>query len=121
MARKKKEAGGLNGSNAKGKGILVELVPVKSEKTIETYCNYINVAHSPWDFSMACGLFTPHRGSIPKSLVEKKMVEVPIELEIKVPVNLVPALIRALEDQKSKYEESFGPIIEPGQKPRRKR
>jgi hypothetical protein len=85
----------------------VRLEPLESASVY--YVNYIEVANSPQDFSLICGRL-PGKLSAEKTEEAKKLGVLVIEPEVQliIPITLVPGLIKALTIQKEKYEKLFG-------------
>ena len=80
-----------------------------SESTAVYYVNFIEVATTPQDFSVICGRL-PGKLSATK-LEEVKEVGVLVlepDVQIVIPVTLVPGLIRILTAQKELYEKIYG-------------
>lgn len=89
----------------KVKQIKVELVPNLTSKFGRVYSNFIQVSHSPWDFTLRfCD--APPGGDIPR-LRQGNKVEIPTLAEVVIPVTLISPLIRALNDQNEKYIKAF--------------
>ncbi|MFQ5895290.1 MAG: DUF3467 domain-containing protein [Nitrospinota bacterium] len=92
-------------------GIEIKITPLVTEDTPYHYCNYVTVTHSPYDFTLSLI-------KIPTSLkpdqVEAAKKGEPVALEpiiqMVISPRLVPGLIKALNEQKSKYEARFGSL-----------
>jgi len=80
-----------------------------SESTSVYYVNFIEVATTPQDFSVICGRL-PGKLSATKLEEVKDVGALVIEpdVQIVIPVTLVPGLIRILTAQKELYEKIYG-------------
>ncbi len=84
----------------------IEVIPVPTEKTVKKYANFVNVAHTGFDFILRF----VHMASYEPETEGLKNIRVPIDVEVAIPVSLMPGLISACEDQLKKYEERFGVV-----------
>jgi len=83
----------------------IELVPNLNAKLGRVYSNFIQVSHSPWDFTLRfCD--APPGGDIPK-LMKGGKVEIPTVVEVVIPAILISDLIRVLDEQNEKYMKAF--------------
>lgn len=89
------------GKNGKKEEAQVQLTPNLPAKLGRVYSNFIEISHSPWDFTVRfCD--APPGSDIPR-LRKGDKVEVPTIVEVVIPVNLMPGLIKALSEQNEKY------------------
>jgi hypothetical protein len=99
------KANGRNGGQKK-KTVKVELVPSLQPKGGRIYSNFMQISHSPWDFTVRfCD--APPGGNIPRTNKDLKF-EIPNLVEIIIPVNVMPGLIGALQTHLEKYEKAYG-------------
>jgi hypothetical protein len=91
--------------------ILVKIHPDLKPDTPFYYINYASVSHSEYDFSISV-LRTPAQLTPEQTELANKGDAVPVEpiLQLIVPPRLIDGLIKALNIQKEKYEEEYGPI-----------
>ncbi len=84
-------------------------IKIKSDDNLQakrTYSNYVEVHHTPWDFSL--------RFSDAPPIYDKREIKsdgsysVPLVKEIVIPVSLVPGLIEALKKQLEKFNKDYG-------------
>lgn len=85
------------------KGIEVTLVPNEDIPPSRIYSNFIQVAQTPYDFSLKFCDATPLSGS--KKVGGKVTHPIPIVAEIAIPFNLMPAFIKALQTQYEIYKD----------------
>jgi|GEM_PF-2896222 len=93
------------GKNKKKKKTQVQmkLIPSLPAKLGRIYSNYIEVSHSPWDFTIRfCD--APPGSDVPR-LRKGNKLEIPTIIEVIIPANLISGLINALTDQNEKYSK----------------
>lgn len=78
-----------------------------------SYANHAEVGHSPHEFFI---LFTRLPGKVPSGRLESAKatgeLHIDAQVQVLIPPSLVGGLIKALTDQRDKYEKEFGPINE---------
>jgi hypothetical protein len=94
-----------------GRGRQARVGPIRMPDYLRpVYANYVNVNHTPWDFRLVFAVVTT---SIPGEEQPSEGEEVVLHpagvAEVIVPANLMHGFISALQDNFSKYLESFGP------------
>lgn len=94
------------GESKKQEQIQIELIPDLNAKLGRIYSNYIQISHSPWDFTLKC-CDAPSGADILRLKTDNK-VNIPNLVEIVIPVNLISGLIKALTDQSEKYIKEYG-------------
>jgi hypothetical protein len=73
------------------------------------YVNYIEVGASPQDFSIICArLPAKLSGAKKEEVKELGALVIEPEVQVVIPVTLVPGIIRALTTQKEIYEKLYG-------------
>ena len=91
----------------------IKLLPSSQPKLGRIYSNYIQVAHSLWDFTLRFCDAPP--GSDLPTLAKDGKAEIPNLIDILIPVNLMPGLIKALQDNYDMYlknvEREKGKIV----------
>lgn len=87
------------------KGIEVTLTPNSDIPQKRTYSNFIQVAQTPYDFSLMFCDATPI--STGNNTDEKIIHDIPIVAEIVIPFQLVPGFIKALQVQYSIYKDNI--------------
>jgi hypothetical protein len=75
------------------------------------YVNYVAVTHTPYDFCIGVARI-PSQLTSEQAELAKKGEPVPIEatLQLIIPSQLIDGLIKALADQKQKYEENLAKV-----------
>lgn len=86
-------------------GIEVILEPTETIPQKRIYSNYVQITHTPYDFSLRfCDAIPLHRDN---DTGGKVMHPIPIVAEIALPFNLIPGLIKALQTRYKLYEHSL--------------
>lgn len=111
----KKKSSGRQFEPVPVKEIVTTKVQVIHPETLTAfYSNYVEVAHSEYEFSLSFS-------KLPSKLRPQQLLDVqagqPLVLEpqllIDIPTRLVKGLIRALEAQVSRYETRYGELPDP--------
>jgi uncharacterized protein DUF3467 len=93
------------------KEIPIKITPSVSEATPSFYCNFATVSHGQFDFVLTfVKVPTPLSDIQIESAQRDRRLLVDASLQIVVAPKFLPKLISALDEQKRKYEESFGAI-----------
>jgi hypothetical protein len=96
-----------NNGKKKGKTKALQLIPNLPAKLGRVYSNFVEISHSPWDFTLRfCD--APPGSDVPRlKLKDGNKVEIPTTIEVIIPVNLMSGLIEALQAQNKTYLETF--------------
>ena len=91
------------------KGRRIRLRPEPIEKGPEpVYANFVQVNHTPWDFTFHFGNFF-----LPPE-VPQEPPEFPLEVKsvarVTIPTKLIKGIVRALETNIKRHEESYGTL-----------
>lgn len=86
-------------------GIEVTLEPNETISSKRIYSNFIQVAQTPYDFSLKFCDAIPLSGN--NNVGKKVMHSIPIVAEIALPINLIPGFINALQVQYKLYEDNI--------------
>lgn len=109
----RKARSGTQSLAASGKEISVKPVLDVSEDSGFVYANHAEVGHSRHEFFV---LFAKIPSKIPRSRLEivKASGELHFDASVQlvIPPSLIGGLIKALSDQRAKYEKEFGPIMD---------
>jgi hypothetical protein len=78
------------------------------------YSNFLGVWHSPYEFTLDfCVMMPPQPGEAEGRVV----MPCRVVSRVKIPVTLVFDVLRALNENMTRYEESYGEIKRPGPSP----
>jgi hypothetical protein len=73
------------------------------------YSNFCSVQNSPFDFTLTFCEMLPIGEREVQQAQATQTVKAPVRARLVVPVQMVPGLIAALQDNFRLYQESFGP------------
>jgi hypothetical protein len=74
-----------------------------------TYSNFCAIQNSPFDFTLTICEMLPLGEKQVREAQSTQTVKAPVRARLVVPVQMVPGLIAALQDNFRLYQESFGP------------
>jgi hypothetical protein len=92
---------------ADSKQINFTIVPDESANGPRVYANFCAVSHTPFDFTLTFCEMTPLSEQDVRQAEAEHVVRAPARARIVVPVQVVPNLIAALQDQLRAYSESY--------------
>ena len=88
------------------KEIQVELIPSLEPKLGRAYANYVQISHSPWDFTIRfCQ--APSVADVVRLKRPGNKVEIPNIVELIIAPDLMPAIIEVLKIQYEKYLKEY--------------
>ena len=90
-------------STKAGKSVKINLVPSDELLPSRLYANYVQVGQSPYDFSLRFCDVTPI-SDLKKVIKNEGIHEIPVVAEIAIPFDVMPPLIKALQEQYKKYQ-----------------
>ena len=92
----------------------VELhIEVPPELEAGTYANVLNVWHTAYEFTLDFGVM--QQVAEPEDPEEAVHVPVRVSSRVRIPVTLLFEVLKALNQNMTNYEATFGPIREPEQ------
>jgi len=74
------------------------------------YSNFCAIQNSPFDFTLTFCEMLPLGEKQVREAQTTQTVKAPVRARLVVPVQMVPGLIAALQDNFRLYQESFGPL-----------
>ncbi|MBU4233908.1 MAG: DUF3467 domain-containing protein [Proteobacteria bacterium] len=89
------------------KAVTISLTPSLEPKLGRVYSNYVQVAHTQYEFTIRFGDFSPLRS---EDLVKQKSgdkIIVPNIVEIIITPDLIPEVMKALETNYTRFLENF--------------
>jgi hypothetical protein len=94
-------------SEEKPQQVDFSIVPDDSSDLPRTYSNFCAIQHSPFDFTLTfCDMQPPSEQQL-REAQTTHVVRAPVRARIAVPVQMVPGLITALQDNLRLYQQSF--------------
>jgi hypothetical protein len=85
------------------------VVPDESATVPRIYSNFCAIQNSPFDFTLTFCEMLPLGEKQVREAQTTQTVKAPVRARLVVPVQMVPGLIAALQDNFRLYQESFGP------------
>ncbi|HLE22129.1 MAG TPA: DUF3467 domain-containing protein [Vicinamibacteria bacterium] len=94
------------------KSINFTVIPSEREPTERLYANFCAIAHTPFDFTLTFCEMIPISERDFKAAPDGSthVVQAPVRAKIVVPVQLVPALTAALQENMRIYQESYSNV-----------
>ncbi|HEY8233945.1 MAG TPA: DUF3467 domain-containing protein [Vicinamibacteria bacterium] len=85
------------------------VVPDEDASVPRIYSNFCAIQNSPFDFTLTFCEMLPLGEKQLREAQSTRSVKAPVRARLVVPVQMVPGLIAALQDNFRLYQESFGP------------
>jgi hypothetical protein len=85
------------------------VVPDEDSSIQRVYSNFCSIQNSPFDFTLTFCEMLPIREKDLQQAQETHVVRAPVRARMVVPVQMIPGLIAALQENFRLYQESFGP------------
>ena len=84
------------------------VVPDETSDVPRVYSNFCAIQNSPLDFTLTfCEMVPPSEKQL-REAQSSHVVKAPVKARLVVPVQMIPGLIAALQDNFRGYQESFG-------------
>jgi hypothetical protein len=91
------------------KSVNFTIVPDDETPAERVYSNFCAIHHSPFDFTLTFCDMQPLTEREVTSAQSTGVVKAPVKARMVVPVQMVPGLISALQENFRLYQDSFGP------------
>jgi hypothetical protein len=85
------------------------IVPDDDQAVPRVYSNFCSIQNSPFDFTLTFCEMNPLTEREVAQAQETHLVKAPVRARMVVPVQMIPGLIAALQENFRLYQESFGP------------
>ena len=85
------------------------VVPDEDPSVQRIYSNFCAIQNSPFDFTLTFCEMLPLGEKQVREAQTTQTVKAPVRARLVVPVQMVPGLIAALQENYRLYQESFGP------------
>jgi uncharacterized protein DUF3467 len=89
------------------------VVPDDDTTVSRIYSNFCSIQNSPFDFTLTFCEMLPLSERELKEAQASHVVRAPVRARLVVPVQMLPGLIGALQENYRLYQESFGPVKGP--------
>ena len=83
------------------------IVPADAGGIERTYANFCGVSHTPFDFTLTFCEVQPLSEHDIQSAQKEHVVKAPVRSRVVVPVQIVPSLIAALQEQLRVYNDAY--------------
>jgi hypothetical protein len=93
---------------SESKQINFTIVPDDTTDAPRTYANFCAVSHTPFDFTVTFCEMTPLSEKDIRAAEAEHLVRAPIKARVVLPVQVLPNLIAALQEQLRAYTDSVG-------------
>jgi hypothetical protein len=93
---------------SESKQINFTIVPDDTTDAPRTYANFCAVSHTPFDFTVTFCEMTPLSEKDIRAAEAEHIVRAPIKARVVLPVQVLPNLIAALQEQLRAYTDSVG-------------
>src|SRR5919112_3602963 len=91
------------------KQINFTIVPDDNSTTPRTYSNFCSIAHTPFDFTLTFCEVMPLSDKEIREAEAEHIVRAPVKARVVMPVQFVPTLIAALQENLRIFSESHSP------------
>lgn len=95
---------------AESKQINFTIVPDDASSEPRSYANFCAVTHTPFDFTLTFCEMMPLSEKDIREAEAEHVVRAPVRARVVVPVQLVPNLVAALQEQLRIYSESYSNV-----------
>jgi hypothetical protein len=93
---------------SESKQINFTIVPDENSDATRTYANFCAVNHTPFDFTLTFCEMAPLSEKDIRAAESEHIVRAPVKARVVMPVQVIPTLIAALQEQLRIYSESAG-------------
>ena len=93
---------------SESKQINFTIVPDDTTDAPRTYANFCAVSHTPFDFTVTFCEMTPLSEKDIRAAEAEHIVRAPVKARVVLPVQVLPNLIAALQEQLRAYTDSVG-------------
>ena len=83
------------------------IVPADPGGMDRTYANFCGVSHTPFDFTLTFCEVQPLSEQDVQRAAQEHVVKAPVRVRVVVPVQIVPSLVAALQDQLRSYNDAY--------------
>jgi hypothetical protein len=85
------------------------IIPDDDNKIPRVYSNFCSIQNSPFDFTLTFCEMQPIGEREIQQAEQSQVVRAPVRARMVVPVQMIPGLISALQENFRMYQDSFGP------------
>jgi hypothetical protein len=92
------------------KQINFTIVPDEQPGESRTYANFCSIAHTPFDFTLTFCEVVPLSEQDVREAEQEHVIRAPVRTRVVVPVQFVPNLIAALQEQMRAFSETYSNV-----------
>ncbi|OFV88125.1 MAG: hypothetical protein A2V74_05210 [Acidobacteria bacterium RBG_16_70_10] len=85
------------------------VVPDEDSDAPRIYSNFCAIQNTPFDFTLSFCEMLPLREKQVREAESTRVVKAPVRARLVVPVQMIPGLVAALQENFRLYQESYGP------------
>jgi len=89
------------------------IVPADTADLTRTYANFCAVSHTPFDFTLTFCEVQPLSEIDVKQAQQNHVVKAPVRARVVVPVQILPSLIGALQEQLASFNDAYANVPPP--------
>ncbi len=86
------------------------IVPGDDTGSGRVYANFCGVAHTPFDFTLTFCEVMPLSDDDIRNAQQNHVVKAPVRTRVVLPVQLLPSLVAALQDQLRSFQDSYANV-----------
>ncbi|MDO8834824.1 MAG: DUF3467 domain-containing protein [Vicinamibacterales bacterium] len=86
------------------------IVPGDDTGSVRVYANFCGVAHTPFDFTLTFCEVMPLSEDDIRNAQQNHVVKAPVRTRVVLPVQLLPSLVAALQDQLRSFQDSYANV-----------
>jgi hypothetical protein len=86
------------------------IVPGDDTGSGRVYANFCGVAHTPFDFTLTFCEVMPLSEDDIRNAQQNHVVKAPVRTRVVLPVQLLPSLVAALQDQLRSFQDSYANV-----------
>lgn len=86
------------------------IVPGDDHEAPRVYANFCSVAHTPFDFTLSFCEVQPLSEDDIRHAQQDHVIKAPVKTRVVLPVQLLPSLVAALQDQLRSFQDSYANI-----------
>lgn len=91
------------------KSVNFTVVPAEDSKEPRTYSNFCAIQHSPFDFTLTFCEMMPITENQFVQGQEHQFIKAPVRARVVLPIQVIPGLVAALQENYRLYQEAYGP------------
>ncbi len=86
------------------------IVPGDDHEAPRVYANFCSVAHTPFDFTLSFCEVLPLSEDDIRHAQQDHVIKAPVKTRVVLPVQLLPSLVAALQDQLRSFQDSYANV-----------